>query len=97
MAKGAKTCPKCNAAVGARTKVCKCGYNFFRLRPTNVTKKQVKKEANYVPQKIKHYAEGLYTRNICYHGLAATLRILKAALQMAKQEKERRGLKDEKV
>jgi hypothetical protein len=29
MAKGKKTCPSCSVVVGARTKVCSCGYVFI--------------------------------------------------------------------
>jgi len=90
MAKGHKTCPKCNASMGARVKVCECGYSFFRVIPTNVTKEQVKKEINYAPHQIRQFAEKMYTNNICCHGLEATSRILKEALRLAEQEEQRR-------
>ena len=39
--RGKKTCPKCNAELGAPTVLCKCGYNFYPDK--------VKKEKEVIP------------------------------------------------
>ncbi len=51
MPKGRKTCPECNAEVGARVIQCNCKYDFFA--------KEVKKEMfTEKPQQRNHLAEG---------------------------------------
>jgi hypothetical protein len=47
MAKGKKTCPTCNVVVGARTKVCACGYVFIKNTVKEASEIQ---EANGVKQ-----------------------------------------------
>jgi hypothetical protein len=37
MAKGKKSCPKCNSELGVRTRVCSCGYTFVPGKSSNTT------------------------------------------------------------
>lgn len=43
--KGKKTCPKCNAVLGARTQQCECGHKFKPKTKKPATKRQKTKTA----------------------------------------------------